>query len=259
MVKNKGGKRHSRSVFALCVALSAVSIFSACAGKPALVKETSEITEAPEIIDVKEKPAVRPMAENSLYVPTPQQVFFNGQRQPIKYEYSGDDTPEIVYYPSIRARDEERGGSYSAPARVGIYYVTVKCQYESASAEFRIQKRPVLIRTAKIQQAVYNGDPKRVQVEVDPPVTLFYSYYPNQELMEMAINAEKQSSEANTARTLSQMLQSYRRVERAPTEPGTYYVWIYHPGDENYMAAEARVEFTILPAARKTTGTEPAP
>jgi len=80
-------------------------------------------------------------------------------------------------------------------------------------------------------------------------VLLNYSYYPNSELMEAAIRTVKEASPGlNSTQVLSQMFQGYRRVERAPTEQGTYYVWIYYPGDDNHLASEKRVVFTILPA-----------
>ena len=235
---DKNGMAHSGFTAFLFVALGASLLFHSCAGGAMTAAENTQ----PERPDAPEEPR----QSHSLIVPSPQELYFNGNRQPLKVEYSGDDDPEIIYYPTPRARDEERGGSYSAPARVGAYFALVRCRYGEARAELRIVKRKVIISAESNQEAVYNGNPKRVQVEVDPPLTVFFSYYPNRELMESAIAAEKQ----NSGMSFSQTLQGYRRVERAPTEPGIYYVWIYYPGDENNTAAEATVTFRILPAVQ---------
>jgi hypothetical protein len=182
---------------------------------------------------------------------SPQQVVYNGQPQAISYQYTGDGKPDITYYPTLADRANDRRGSRTAPVNAGTYYVRLvrpeKTKPKDAKdylAELRILKRPVKISADKVQTAFYNGDPKRVQVTADPEVTLFYSYYPNSELREAAEKAEREAVKVGAG---AQQFKGYRRVERAPSEQGTYYVWIYFPGDDNHESASADVEFTILP------------
>ena len=184
-----------------------------------------------------------------LIVKSPQNAEYNGGRLPISFSYTGEDFPEVIYFPSQRAMEEERGGSYSAPSLVGTYYVLVRCLYEEVYVEYRILRSPVRIKAAAIQEAVFNGNPKRVVAEADPPVPLSYSYYPNRELRTAAIRAEAEAAQnRNNSQSPTDIYKGYRRIESAPTDQGTYYVWIYFPGDENHLPAQANVEFTILPA-----------
>ena len=204
-------------------------------------------TNSPDSVTGRENPAKKekPKAP-SLAVQSPQEAIYNGNPRPISFSYTGEDIPDIIYYPSQRALEEERGGSYTAPTLTGVYYVLVRCVYEEAHVEYRILKSPVRIRAADFQEAVFNGNPRRVQAESDPPVPLSYSYYPNRELRDAAIKAEEKA--ALNRVELEEIFKGYRRVERAPAEQGTYYVWIYFPGDRNHEAAQLNIEFTILPA-----------
>ena len=184
-----------------------------------------------------------------------QEVVYNGKPQPILFHYTGDEKPEIIYYPSPEARKEDRYGSFTAPIRAGVYYVWVRCPVknkkvpvEEAFPEYRILKCPVKIEAEKIQEAFYNGDPKRVRATAEPSVPLSYIYYPNEKLRDIAQkSAREAAAKANTTGLPTRSFIGYRRVERAPIEQGTYYVWVYFPGDENHKPAEANVEFTIRP------------
>jgi len=187
-------------------------------------------------------------------VPSPQVTVYNGTSQPIYYYCSGGDEPSIVYYLTPESRDAGRVGSTAAPVSAGFYYVRVKFpRYASEFyAEYRIQKSPVAIRTEGKQSARYNGDPQRIIARAEPAVPLNYSYYPNLGLRDSAVNSARlpgseESSRAGYSRSFSQTFDGYRRVDRAPIEQGTYYVWVFFPGDVNYEAAEAFVEFEILP------------
>ena len=215
-------------------------VFSACAGGKAVVTEIAgeEMRESPRLI-----------------VKSSQEAVYNGKPQPISFQYAGDEEPDIIYYPSVEARKENRGGSSAAPVRAGTYFVRVRYPGgnehpvpEEALAEYRIIRSPVKIETGEIQRAFYNGNPKRVQAETVPPVPLSYSYYPNRQLRETAQKAARESAVKNSGPPPTRSYKGYRRVERAPIEPGTYYVWICFPGDENHEPAHANVEFTILPA-----------
>jgi hypothetical protein len=86
-----------------------------------------------------------------------------------------------------------------------------------------------------------------VQAEAEPPVLLSYFYYPNQELRDTAVRAAEETVRSGNIARPAVEFRGYRRVDRAPIEQGTYYVWIYFPGDENHLSTSANVEFTILP------------
>ena len=183
-----------------------------------------------------------------LIVPSPQEAVYNGQPQQFYFSYDGEEVPELAFYHSPEARAMYKDGSSAAPVNAGTYYVLVRLAYEEVFAEFRILKCPVKIEAAEIQEARYNGDPKRVQVSAEPDVPLSYFYYPNPEFREEAVRTARENlSRGNTAQRPRTEFRGYRRVDRAPIEQGTYYVWVYFPGDENHEAASANIEFTILP------------
>ena len=184
----------------------------------------------------------------ALLVSSPQEAVYDGHPHPLLYTYTGGAAPEIIYYPSEDARENNRNGSSGPPANAGIYYVRASSPEEDVYAEIRILKCPVKLEAAAFQEAFYNGDPKRVEAATVPPVSLSYSYYPNPELRETAIKAAEEAARVNQmTRYMTETFRGYKRVERAPIEEGTYYVWIFFPGDENHLAASAEVEFTILP------------
>ena len=178
---------------------------------------------------------------------TPQETIYNGMAQPFPFSYNGIDTPEVFYFSTPEGRDAEMEGSHTAPILAGTYYVLVRCEYEDALAEYRIVKRPVIIEAAKIQTAIYNGNPKRISAAIFPSVSVYYSYYPNIELRDAAIQAVMKTAQGNSGPSLTTAFKGYTRIDRAPTEQGTYYVWVYFPGDANHESASMNVEFTILP------------
>ena len=227
------------ALFSACLAALCILVFPGCAGSAASTGSAGSTTggHAP----VKEK-----QETPSLTVKSPQEAIYNGKALPITFSYTGEDRPEVIYYLSRRALEEQRGGSYTAPSETGVYYVLVRCLYEELTLEYRILKCPVRIRAAPIQEAIFNGSPKRIQAEADPPVPLSFSYYPNRELRDAAIKAERENASDRVEQT--EIFKGYRRVDRAPNMQGTYYVWIYYPGDKNHEAAQANVLFTILPA-----------
>ena len=184
----------------------------------------------------------------SLVVPSPQEAVYDGKAQRFIFYYDGDEEPELLFYPSREARAMNRDGSAAAPVQAGVYYVSVRCDNEEAYAEFRILKHPVKIKAMDVQETYYNGNPKRVQASSEPDLPLSYSYYPNPELRAEAIKIALENAVKGNYRPPPQSdFKGYRRVDRAPSEQGTYYVWIYFPGDINHEAASAMVEFTILP------------
>ena len=218
--------------------------FSACAGGEAWLEDTPE------------NPAAGNSYPSLIVVKSSQELVYSGKPQPIPFSYTGKEAPGIIYYPSPQARKEGKRGTTAAPVQAGTYYVRLLGYSDGKNhplveehlAEYRILKRAVKIEAAKIQGAVYNGDPKRVQAKAEPPVLLSYSYYPNRELRD---TAQKAAAEAALKRgsglVPTDAYTGYKRVERAPIEAGTYYVWVYFPGDENHTTAQANVEFTISP------------
>ena len=220
------------------ILLSIFSLFSACAGSKS--SEIIPLYFEPEV-KVKEKAP-------TLTVPTHREVVYNGSPQPLAFSYDGKDVPEVMYYLSSKSREEDRGRSYAAPIRTGIYYVFVRCRDAEAYAELKIVKCPVILEAEEYQEAYYNGNPKRVQVTSTPPVPLSYSYYPNKELRDAAVKAfEEITHKGDSGESYTEIFRGYKRIERAPAEQGTYYVWIYYPGDENHEPAQTDVVFTILP------------
>jgi hypothetical protein len=105
-----------------------------------------------------------------------------------------------------------------------------------------VEKIPVAIIAEKRQIAVYNGSPRRVAARAEPEVPLSFSYYPSAELREKAAQKRDNPDEKREA------LAGYRRVERAPIEPGVYYVTVFFPGDERHLPASAEVDFMIREA-----------
>lgn len=230
-------KRYSYRVFLRGLVFAAllasfVPAVSGCAGGEIVVKENP-------------KPPPPPV----LRVPSPQEAVYNGEPQPLSFYYEGEAEPRLVYYPSAEARNNNRDGLSAPPVGAGSYYVRVSLSGKEVLAEYRILKAPVKIKAAEIQQAFYNGNPRRVEAKAEPPVTLYYSYYPNPELRDAARKATEEAlADKDSGQSLAEVFRGYKRVERAPIEQGTYFVWIYFPGDENHETAEASVEFTILPA-----------
>jgi len=225
-------------------------VYFSCAG-------SAGSTENSIVINGMEKSSVTKTTEwerqrtPTLIVESPQEAVYNGEGRTLSFSYSGNDEPEIFYYPSLLAREEERGGSRLPPVRVGTYYALIRCNYAEASVEFRILKSPVKIVTAKKQEAIFNGNPRRVEAEAVPPVPLSYSYYPNRELMDAAIKAEEEASlNRDPAEALTEIFKGYKRIDQAPSQQGTYFVWIYFPGDENHLMAQTVVEFNIEPPPR---------
>lgn len=234
MKKNYSGKACLWALILSGVMLSGAGTFFACASKPAIAAD-----EEPEEVYIFE-------------VTSPQYLVYSGKPQAISYLYTGEEQPDIVYFTSETDRAEDRRGSRSDPVKPGVYYVRLirpaKGRNNPAKeyfAEFYILRCPVVIKAEKTQKAVYNGDPKRIQASVEPDLPLAYSYYPNLELMEAAKKSAEETHPGQN--TITQTFKGYRRVDRAPSEPGTYYVWIYFPGNETYRPASADVEFIILP------------
>ena len=169
-----------------------------------------------------------------------QRTVYNGEAQPIALE-AGEDLPlDIRYYTGLAALEADQGGSAEAPSGAGNYYVKISRPENSVYArggdiivDYTIEKAPVLISAEPRQAALYDGSPQSVIARSQPPLSLGAVYYPSAEAREAA------------ARSDTELLKPFTRVQRAPIEPGVYYVTVFYPGDENYRYTEVLVELTI--------------
>ncbi|MDR1428870.1 MAG: hypothetical protein LBI85_01150 [Spirochaetaceae bacterium] len=178
-----------------------------------------------------------------LTVPAYQETVYTGNPQPI--DVQGTPSLELCYFSSMEALGRDEDGSGDAPFAAGVYYVRVRRAGASPAddliVEYHIEKAPVTIMAEPVQEAVYNGSPKSVTAASEPPLGLRAVYYPTRAAREAAANSP----------AASEILRGFTRVERAPIEPGTYYVTVYYPGDANYRYAKLDIELTIHPAARR--------
>jgi hypothetical protein len=180
--------------------------------------------------------------------PAYQETVYNGQVQPVEVSQDGDGAPlELRYFTSARNLELDEGGSPDAPAAAGVYFVRIRrpggngfAAGEDIVVEYHIEKAPVKIFAEPLQEAVYNGSPKSVTARSEPSFGLSAVYYPTRE-----------AREAARSDTASAAIRGFTRVERAPIEPGTYYVSVYYPGDDNYQYARLEIELIIHPAPRR--------
>lgn len=185
-----------------------------------------------------------------IIVQSPQEVMYSSNIQPFVYHYEGEEETEAVFYTSREDRMLDNFGTYINPQKAGTYFVSIRNRYEEVYAEYRIIKNPVKITAEENQKAYYDGDPKRVAVDIDSDISLSFSYYPNPALRDEAIKtAEKSAARGNPSQPQSEF-KGYKRIDRAPSEQGTYYVWVYFPGDENHETVSLKLELTILPPKR---------
>jgi hypothetical protein len=202
---------------------------------------------------------------NSLQAPPPfvsplyQEAVYNGKPQPVEARAAADDIPAfiIVYYAAENARYFGEGGTFEAPVNAGVYYVMITrpsgngyAKGKDVMVEYHIKKADVQIVADTVQNAAYNGDPKRVIASAEPAVPLSFSYYPTVAVRYAAVRALSEPSE-DTQSGASAALRGLRRVERAPIEQGTYYAVVYFPGDDNYQLAYKEVDITIGPPVQR--------
>ena len=236
---------------AILTGIAVALMLSVCASKDVQVKKepaaNMPVTEksAAKNHNVKNPEISQPPPQ--LIVNSPQEAIYNGYPHPLSYQYTGNEKPDVVYFLSPESRGRKTGGSSRAPVNAGAYYAAVRSPYEEVHAELFIHKQTVKIESDKHQNAIYNGSPKRISAKSEPPVSLSYFYYPSREFMETAIRMAEESSQEETPSLPSAEFRGYRRIDRAPSEQGTYFVWVYFPGDENHLSASAHIEFTILP------------
>jgi len=234
--------------------------------QPAIAEQpapVTQVTQSPPVnAPVRETAPVQPPAperrtSDPVIVASPyQEVLYNSAPRQINAR-SIPELPLIITY--YKTRDDYsfmRNGFYDPPVEPGYYYVTVNCargygynEINDTLVEFRIKKAPVKITGDAVQSAVYNGNPRRVQVTAEPEVPLSYSYYPDLETRQAALIAFFNPETGE--QPLATALQRFRRVESAPAEQGTYYVLVYFYGNERYEPAYREIDFTIGPPARR--------
>jgi hypothetical protein len=169
-----------------------------------------------------------------------QEVFYNGETQPIDTAGAGDGAPlSLTYFPSEELLLRDEGGSAEAPSEVGRYFVKVEQpegngfrRGQELVVEYRIQKAPVNIIARGVQEFRRDGREKPIAASADPPVTLTIAYY-----------------DANNRGTRSQTrgpgAASSLALPGPPSAPGYYLVRISFPGDSHYLAAFKEVQLII--------------
>jgi hypothetical protein len=170
--------------------------------------------------------------------PAYQEVFYNGQSQPINAA-SGDAPLALTYFPSEEFLLRDEGGLAEAPVEVGRYFVKVE-QIEGKGfrrgrelvVEYRIRKAPVNIIAKVVQEFRRDGREKPVAASADVPVTLTILYY----------DATKTGTLAQTGGSDAV---SSLALPGPPSAPGYYLVRISFPGDDHYLAALKDVQLII--------------
>ncbi|MCL2834294.1 MAG: hypothetical protein FWD78_14070 [Treponema sp.] len=225
-----------------------------CKTAPEAEVQTVTVQHDPQLQPKPEQQNEKPLPVPVITVSPYQEAVFTGSPLTIT-AYCESPVPLIITYYS--SRDDYwmiRGGFFDGPVEPGTYYVNINSApgygYGPAGdtlVEFCIKKAPVTITAEALQSAPYNGSPRRVLALAEPDVQLSYSYYPNAQLQQAALEAFLRP-DGNVQSSLSSALQNFTRVERAPVEQGVYYVLVFFPGNARYEPACAEVEFTIGPA-----------
>jgi len=184
-----------------------------------------------------------------------QEKAYNGRPQSVTASCEPDIPLVIAYYNNPDDYWRIQNGFYDPPAEPGNYFVSVNCAPgygyvldHDILVDFRIVRAPVRLTADRFQSSVFNGNPRRVQVNADPVVPLSYSYYPTRSLRQAAYEAFMRPE---SERSLTSALQGFTRVESAPTEPGTYFVFVYFYGNDRYERACMEIDFEITPAVRR--------
>jgi hypothetical protein len=160
---------------------------------------------------------------------TLQHTLYNGRPQPITVETAKPGALySVTYFSGQDAIERNEGGFCEAPARVGVYYASIKrpagngyAAGRPVSVEYHIQKAFVTILAEEKQEARYDGLPKTITAAAQPPVPLLVSYY----------SLPRSANDAP--------------ARDAPAKPGVYRVTISFDGDENYRPVSKDVEFGI--------------
>jgi hypothetical protein len=183
-----------------------VLVFFSCASKEPPMEEAPIITSA-----------------------TYQHTQYNGRNQAVEVSAAKDDVPPFIvtYFRSEGDLEEDLNGSAEAPVEVGDYYARIERPqgngYQRGNTikiEYHIQKAFISIIADPVQRFAWDGRPKAVAVEAEPPVDIFVSYY----------DAADPADEPLPA---------------PPRDPGRYRVTIVFPGNDRYMGASREIELQI--------------
>jgi len=229
--------------------------------EPVPVPPAAASAPVPQPVPVRPAPVIRPEPQTRLPIPritaSPyQETVYNGSPQSITARCDQDIPLVITYYRNREDYITIQNGFYDSPAEPGLYYISVNCApgygyayIDDMLVEFRIKKAPVKIIADETQNAVFNGNPRRVQAAAEPVVPLSYSYYPNPLLRRAALEDFLLPDTGQSS--LATALHGFTRVESAPIEQGIYYVLVYFNGDDRYEKTYKEIEFTINPAVRR--------
>jgi hypothetical protein len=171
-------------------------------------------------------------------VPAYQEVFYNGEAQPIDTAGAGEASLRLTYFPSEESLLGGEGGSAEAPSEVGRYFVKVQQPGEGFQegrelvVEYRIQKAPVNIIARAVQEFRRDGREKPVAARADAPVPLTILYY----------DADRRGTQAQTRGPGAAFSLA---LPGPPSAPGHYLVRISFPGDSHYLAALKDVQLII--------------
>jgi hypothetical protein len=155
-----------------------------------------------------------------------QHTQYNGRRQAVEVSTAKDNVPPVIvtYFRSEAELEQNRNGSAEAPFEVGDYYARIERpggngyrRGADVKIEYHIQKAFISIIADPLQRFAYDGEPKEITVQTEPPVGLVVSYFAAGDLPIAAL----------------------------PSERGHYRVLIVFPGNDRHMGASKEVELWI--------------
>jgi hypothetical protein len=168
---------------------------------------------------------------------TYQHTQYNGRNQPVEVAAAKDDVPPFIvtYFRSGEDLEADRNGSAMAPLEVGDYYARIERpggkgyrRGNSIKIEYHIQKAFIALIADPLQRFAYDGAPKEIAVQTEPPVDLVVSYF---------------AAGDSTAGDLP--ITDPAEGTRPPGERGRYRALIVFPGNDRYMGASKEVELWI--------------
>jgi hypothetical protein len=161
---------------------------------------------------------------------TYQHTQYNGRGQPIEASAAKDDVSPFVvtYFTSEDDYYDNKGGSDKAPSEVGDYYARIERpagkrykQGQNIKVEYHIQKAFISVTAEPVQRFAYDGKPKEVVIQTEPPVEPGIRYF---------------DSEATAIG---------KALAGPPVEKGAYRALLTFSGNERYMGASREIELLI--------------
>jgi hypothetical protein len=165
---------------------------------------------------------------------TYQHTQYNGRSQAVEVSAAKEDVPPFVitYFRSEEDLENNKDGNGEAPAEVGDYYVRIERpegsgyrQGKSIKIEYHIQKAFISINARPVQRTAYDGRPKKIEFETEPPVEVAVTYF----------TADGGADKSSGAGALAGQ----------PSQRGRYRAVLVFPGNGRYMGASKEVELWI--------------